>query len=570
MSPQARTFAAGLRRSLRQYRSQGRQISFGLAATSGLIAFTVLGAGVLHADTAAPTKKAPQPPVPVEALQEPGKSLIAWSWGANDYKVASSSASTSSNIRSPQPLPHLSGVALRDLALHEKHGACVDAAGNVYQWGDGFFEAAEKGARKPKLTLKGKDIQNLSVTAKKVYALSKSGKVYVLSADEARQEEGKQEPAAWWTFAWIWRSQPTVGHVELKPDSALARREKFTSISSGKDHLLALTSAGRAFSHAVNANANAYGQLGFDRISIASPSSPSSLVQIPLIPKAVKDPLAQSTPYARPPAGSSTEVGDDSSIKWSTTLYEIPSLKGVSAKQLVAGGRSSYLLTAEEGRALAWGANEYGQLGLGATMTLTSVPIPTEVVLSRPYPRGTAVKCTHIAAGGDIVYYTVERTLNGERGVDVLAAGMGQWGLLGTGMYNQVQGQPVKVRAVSGLMEYNDATQALEALSPRAIAVSPTGHVLLTLNALTSTNAGYDVLAWGQNRSSELGNGKQVPVPLPGYVRSFRPEPGARLMVREGRGEVRDLEGRRWGRKVDVRETVVAGYGCTAVYWKIV
>ena len=52
----------------------------------------------------------------------------------------------------------LKGVALRDLALHERHAACVDARGDVYQWGDGFFGSrptTESEARGPKLTLRG-------------------------------------------------------------------------------------------------------------------------------------------------------------------------------------------------------------------------------------------------------------------------------------------------------------------------------------------------------------------------------------------------------------------------------
>ena len=43
-------------------------------------------------------------------------------------------------------------MALRDLVLHEKHAACVDARGDVYQWGKGFSEKA----RQPILTLRGK------------------------------------------------------------------------------------------------------------------------------------------------------------------------------------------------------------------------------------------------------------------------------------------------------------------------------------------------------------------------------------------------------------------------------
>lgn len=54
----------------------------------------------------------------------------------------------------------LQNVALRDLALHENHAACVDARGDLYQWGDGFFglsdSAQDSRSMTPKLTLRGK------------------------------------------------------------------------------------------------------------------------------------------------------------------------------------------------------------------------------------------------------------------------------------------------------------------------------------------------------------------------------------------------------------------------------
>lgn len=41
------------------------------------------------------------------------------------------------------------------MALHERHAASVDARGDVYQWGDGFF-GLKSDAKAPKLTLRGK------------------------------------------------------------------------------------------------------------------------------------------------------------------------------------------------------------------------------------------------------------------------------------------------------------------------------------------------------------------------------------------------------------------------------
>lgn len=59
------------------------------------------------------------------------------------------------DIRQPTIAKWLEGVALRDMQLHKRHAACVDARGDVYQWGDGFFGPVLEGGMKPIPTLKG-------------------------------------------------------------------------------------------------------------------------------------------------------------------------------------------------------------------------------------------------------------------------------------------------------------------------------------------------------------------------------------------------------------------------------
>lgn len=49
----------------------------------------------------------------------------------------------------------LENTALRDMALHERHAACVDVRGDVFQWGDGFF-GSNSDSKSPKATLRGK------------------------------------------------------------------------------------------------------------------------------------------------------------------------------------------------------------------------------------------------------------------------------------------------------------------------------------------------------------------------------------------------------------------------------
>lgn len=59
-------------------------------------------------------------------------------------------------IRTPSVTKWLDGVALRDLAIHRHHAACVDARGDVYQWGDGFPSSDPGKQFKPTLTLRNK------------------------------------------------------------------------------------------------------------------------------------------------------------------------------------------------------------------------------------------------------------------------------------------------------------------------------------------------------------------------------------------------------------------------------
>ena len=150
-------------------------------------------------------------------------------------------------------------------------------------------------------------------------------------------------------------------------------------ISAGSDHLLALTSDGRTFAHPITLNANAHGQLGFRKCDVPAPADlqqvhlphQHSRVSLELTPKSIADPYAKSSPAIRP-AGSSPRLTeafigkeaaaaglDDTNIRWSDKLFEVPALKGVKIDRVAAGARTSFAKT-PDGRVLGWGANEYG------------------------------------------------------------------------------------------------------------------------------------------------------------------------------------------------------------------
>ncbi|KAG2365754.1 regulator of chromosome condensation 1/beta-lactamase-inhibitor protein II [Suillus spraguei] len=466
-------------------------------------------------------------------------------------------------IQYPVNASWLKDVALRDLALHERHAACVDARGDVYQWGDGFCGSSPTSKSEPKLTsCFGQNIIQLQLTESRIYALSASGKIYAIAANAEQQKTPppKALPAStmsWWGPGWIWGAQGNaIDFIEITPKEKLGWGEQsFVSISAGTNHLLALTSSGRTMVHPMNKTQTRM----FD---IPTPPSStdiisSSRIPVELVPRAVADPFAKASPFSRSvassvPPSTSTNIDqiDDQHIRFSDALFEIPSLQGIKVSQIAAGGRASFVIT-DSGRVLGWGANEFGQIGLGGNMTLDTIIRPTEVVLSRNVPGSVRTRCIGISAGGDLTCFVAERT-DGESPVyvDLLTCGNGQWGGLGNNLYSNAQGNPVRVKNVSGLRE-SPCRQRKQrdhvSYLPHAISVSPTGHVLLTLD--TQAHGGKD--GWSS-----------VPTTLE------RPE-GGRFILGQRKALVRDLAGNVWKKKVEVGQCAVAGYGNSIIYWKI-
>jgi len=516
-------------------------------------------------------------------------------WGSNRARIISPDTSDAVQIRTPAVASFLRDVALRDLAVHASHAACVDGRGDVYQWGDGFFSGRfASGDRKPILTLRGKNVVKVQVTDSRVFALSASGKVYVIPADAARQNrdlapDGSSSSTPPSTSRWgtnrFWGDQPGIQYSEIVPAQKLAWGERITSIAAGRDHLLALTSSGRTFVHPITKNANSHGQLGFRKFDIPDPSSTSSgsgsagRLHVELTPRAVVDPYARSTRYAREspsaaaglvPVSENLINVDDTNIKFSDRLFEVPALRGTNVVQIAACARSSFVRT-DTGRVLGWGANDFGQIGLGGNVTLDTITVPTEVVLWRGTPNSTRTRCTDLNAGGDLAFFTVERTdETATRQVEILSCGNGQYGGLGNALFSNAQGVPVRTKAVSGLLEFSEETNSLQPIVPHALSVSPDGHVLLSLETHARAGpggGGRDLLGWGSNYDYQVGNGKRASIAVPTTLETAD---GDQILLGKRLAKVvRDAQGRVWRRGVEVEQVAIGGYGTSLVYWRI-
>jgi alpha-tubulin suppressor-like RCC1 family protein len=166
------------------------------------------------------------------------------------------------------------------------------------------------------------------------------------------------------------------------------------------------------------------------------------------------------------------QLGDGGIQASSDVPVAVKELSGVTA--VSAGGRHSLALLSN-GTVMAWGDDEFGQLGNGMVETLSDVPVAVSGL--------TGV--TAISAGGN---HSLALLSNGT----VMAWGENESGQLGNGSTNESD-VPVAVKGLTGV-----------------IAVSAGGSHSL---ALLKTGA---VMAWGENEFGQLGNGnvKQANSPV--------------------------------------------------------
>jgi alpha-tubulin suppressor-like RCC1 family protein len=171
------------------------------------------------------------------------------------------------------------------------------------------------------------------------------------------------------------------------------------------------------------------------------------------------------------------QLGNGTAIGMSTLPVSVSNLKFVTA--IAAGGRHSLALLAN-GSVVAWGNNEFGQLGDG-TQATRSVPVAVAGLSG----------VTAVAAGAN---HSLALMSNGT----VMAWGSNEFGQLGNGSVLDSE-TPVMVKGLTGV---------------RAIAAGASHSLALMSNGT--------VMAWGNNELGELGTGSvkssTVPVAVKGLT----------------------------------------------------
>ncbi|WFD34639.1 hypothetical protein MCUN1_001480 [Malassezia cuniculi] len=394
-----------------------------------------------------------------------------YAWGSNKGRVVAP-GSQAAAVPTPTVMPDLVGT-FRDVQLSATYGVAVDARGDVVQWGEGYAQGA------PRRTLIGYDISRVQLTSDKIYALARNGTVYVVPARADDQQV----------------SSGIFAGASVKPVAAAfqGKSERIADIAAGDHHLIALSTHGRVWSMPLDEQANDYGQLGTSSVTVDGKD-------VQLVPR-----VARGEQLASPPA---------------PVLRVVPALRDVKVDEIAAGAEHSLART-PEGRVVAWGRNNIGQLGVGPGILAETVAVPTEVVFPTSLVGRTA-NCVKIAAGGANSFYVVQgrgapRTKEEQESrlpvpqsrIDVLAAGGGARGTLGSGQRPQAAGVPVRVKAISGLYEYSEQANGLVPIGIHDIIVGD-GHVAAVLDAPAIGNETHrDVYVWGANDSFQLGTGRK-------------------------------------------------------------
>jgi alpha-tubulin suppressor-like RCC1 family protein len=478
-----------------------------------------------------------------------------YAWGSNSGKVIDPS-SNEKNIKLPHRISYFDDQLLRDLKLTENFGAAVTEKGDLVQWGLGYSKADAT----PVITLKGKDLAKIEVSEDRIIALSRNGSVYAIPASRDDQEGGKkleQQKSSW--SLWSSSGKEAISFQNLTP-AGLGWGERVADISSGLEHCLMLTSNGRVFSSASSASSfPAKGQMG--------------------IPGLTWETRPQGR-YDQP--------------------HEIALLKGFDVKQIATGDYHSVVLD-KLGRIFTFGDNTLGQLGCETQIGNPFISTPTILPIHKLYGSSApASRVLSIAAGGVNTFFICETSTSNatssEAGIaapsrrlphstfDLWAAGQGTCGSLGTGKWTHVSLGPTKVKALSGLSEFDERKNQLMPIKIKALSIGAT-HCSAILDNVTQTSVsnrssenetywGSDVVFWGGNERYQLGTGKRNNLNAPTYIGPLDGGEGDAAMGRQGeehrlcltpRQTARLGEGGK-GRKVTLEQKVECGKLVTGVY----
>ncbi|KAG0213642.1 hypothetical protein BGX33_002795 [Mortierella sp. NVP41] len=300
-------------------------------------------------------------------IKSPGIML----WGSNKNGLVDPTGNSPGVIQIPQRLASFQGKVLRDLKLGDDIAAAVDEDGNVYQWGSGYNQQSHQ----PEATLRNRDIAQVTLCDTKLYGLSKDGlKVYVLP--KVRPTSGPTKAAVDYQKpkGSVLRYVGLGGNPDDKNDpmsrlpvhELLQKDERILSMSSGKSHMVMVTSHGRVFGSEDGLSVSLIGNPDFKQSRILE-------VACGEVHTLARDDQGRGWAWGINGFGQLAQGAySHANLKLSqpTLIKDIPGTGGgVECVRVAAGGQSSYFVLKESSNVFkvkSAGMGQWGQLGDGS------------------------------------------------------------------------------------------------------------------------------------------------------------------------------------------------------------
>ncbi|KAF9131210.1 hypothetical protein BGW39_002116 [Mortierella sp. 14UC] len=291
-------------------------------------------------------------------------------WGSNKNGLVDPTGNSPGVIQIPQRLAAFQGKVLRDLKLGDDFAAAVDEDGNVYQWGSGYNQQSHQ----PEVTLTNRDISHVTLCDTKLYGLSKDGsRVYVLP--KVRPTSGPTKAAIDYQKpkGSVLRYVGLGGSVDDKHDpmtqlpvqDLLQKDERILSMSSGKSHMVMVTSHGRVFGSEDGLSVSLIGNADFKKSRILE-------VACGEVHTLARDDQGRGWAWGVNGFGQLAQGAySHANLKLPnpTLIKDIPGIEGgIECVRVAAGGQSSYFVLKEKNvfKVKSAGMGQWGQLGDGS------------------------------------------------------------------------------------------------------------------------------------------------------------------------------------------------------------
>ncbi|KAK3804952.1 MAG: regulator of chromosome condensation 1/beta-lactamase-inhibitor protein II [Benniella sp.] len=383
-------------------------------------------------------------------------------WGSNRNGLVDPSGKSPGVVMVPQRLAAFEGMACRDLKLGDDIAAAVDEEGNVYQWGSGY----NINAHEPEITLRNRDIAQVAICDLRLYVLSRDGThVYVIP--KVRPTNGPSKAAIDYVEPKpsVWRYVGMGGSSDSKPDPMtqlpvkdfLHKDEKITSIASGKNHMLMLTSEGRVLGSEDGLSVSTIGHSNFQQSRILE-------VACGDVHSLARDDQGRCWAWGTNGFGQLAQGAySHANLKLArpTLIKDIAgSNNGAECVKVAAGGQTSFVVVKEDSKfkVRSAGMGQWGQLGDG-----TNTHIQGSLVIIAPLSNLAEYK------------------------------------------ENAQKMMPI------GIHDFAIGSTHAFAVLDNAIAEDSASHISIATH-------GRDVLSWGQNTHYQLLTGKRINRTEPSYA----------------------------------------------------